>query len=187
MEDWFTAYRIPLGKWIEAVVDALNTHAAWLFNAIAFFVGTVVDGLTDGLMLLPPLVTILALAALAYGLQRSWMLAAGVILSLLLIVNMGYWEETVETLALVVFATFVCMLLGVPIGIAAARRPWLYKGSSSDPRSYADIADFCVPHPDADSLRPWRGAGIDLDGDLCDSRVDPADAFGHIKRSHALD
>ena len=40
--------------------------------------------------------------------------------------NLGYWAETVETLALVIFATGLCMLIGVPIGIAAAHRPWLY-------------------------------------------------------------
>src|SRR3546814_19799277 len=39
---------------------------------------------------------------------------------------MGYWEETTETLALVLFATATCMVVGVPIGIAAAHRPWLY-------------------------------------------------------------
>jgi glycine betaine/proline transport system permease protein len=39
---------------------------------------------------------------------------------------MGYWEPTLETLALVLCATFVCMLIGVPVGIACAHRPWLY-------------------------------------------------------------
>jgi glycine betaine/proline transport system permease protein len=33
---------------------------------------------------------------------------------------------TVETLALVVCATLVCVAIGVPVGIAAAHRPWLY-------------------------------------------------------------
>src|SRR3546814_19989586 len=49
-----------------------------------------------------------------------------IVLSLLLIVNIGYWTETIETLALVLFATSLCMLIGVPVGIAAAHRPWLY-------------------------------------------------------------
>jgi glycine betaine/proline transport system permease protein len=49
-----------------------------------------------------------------------------VVFSLLLIMNLGYWNETIETLALVVFATGFCMLIGTPIGIAAAHRRWLY-------------------------------------------------------------
>jgi glycine betaine/proline transport system permease protein len=48
------------------------------------------------------------------------------LLGLLLILNQGYWEETTETLALVLSATAVCMGVGVPVGIAAARRPWLF-------------------------------------------------------------
>ena len=44
-----------------------------------------------------------------------------------MIVNEGYWVETTETLALVLAAAVVCMGLGVPLGIAAARRPWLYR------------------------------------------------------------
>ena len=53
-------------------------------------------------------------------------LVALIVLSLLLVMNLGYWEDTIETLALVVFATLVCMVVGVPVGIAAAHRPWLY-------------------------------------------------------------
>ena len=46
--------------------------------------------------------------------------------ALLLIINLGYWQETLETLALVVCGHALCMLIGVPLGIAAAHRPWLY-------------------------------------------------------------
>ncbi len=55
---------------------------------------------------------------------RLVLLVAG---SGLLIINLGYWQETIETLALVGMATFVCMAAGVPLGIAAAHRPWLYQ------------------------------------------------------------
>ena len=42
------------------------------------------------------------------------------------IMNLGYWEATLETLALVLCATLVSVAIGVPTGIAAAHRPWLY-------------------------------------------------------------
>ena len=63
--------------------------------------------------------------ALAWYLQRSARLTVFVGAALLLIINMGYWGETMETLSMVVFATLTCVLIGVPIGIAAAHRPWL--------------------------------------------------------------
>lgn len=43
--------------------------------------------------------------------------------ALLLIINQGYWEETTETLSLVVSATVVCMIAGVPLGVLAAHNP----------------------------------------------------------------
>ena len=46
--------------------------------------------------------------------------------SFLLILNLGYWQETMETLAQVLFATLVCVAIGVPLGIVAAHKPMFY-------------------------------------------------------------
>jgi len=124
--DWLTSYKIPLGKWISNFVDFLNDHAAWVFNLTSDVLGFMIEGLIDILQWTPPLVVVLLAAALAYWLHRSWRLAVMIVLSLLLIINLGYWKDTTETLALVVFATLICLAVGVPIGIAAAHRPWLY-------------------------------------------------------------
>jgi len=124
--DWLTEYKIPLGKWMSKFVDALNTHAAWAFNAISDSLGFMIDGLIDLMQWCPPLVLVALFAAFAYWLHRSVGLVALIVASLLLIINLGYWSETIETLALVIFATALCMLIGVPVGIAAAHRPWLY-------------------------------------------------------------
>ena len=48
------------------------------------------------------------------------------VLGFLFIINQGYWEETTETLALVMTSYFLCMLVGVPVGIFAAHRPRVY-------------------------------------------------------------
>ena len=49
-----------------------------------------------------------------------------VVLGFLFIINQGYWEETTETLALVMTSCFLCLLVGVPVGIFAAHRPRVY-------------------------------------------------------------
>jgi glycine betaine/proline transport system permease protein len=46
-----------------------------------------------------------------------------VALSLLFIVNQGYWDDMIKTLALIIAAAVVCMAAGVPLGIAAAHNP----------------------------------------------------------------
>jgi glycine betaine/proline transport system permease protein len=126
MQDWVTAHKIPLGKGMERLVDWLIDHAGWLFDFFSSRLGQVIDGLIWAMQAIPPLVLVALFAALAYWLHRSVWLVALVVLSLLLIMNLGYWAETIETLALVIFATGLCMLIGVPVGIAAAHRRWLY-------------------------------------------------------------
>ena len=49
-----------------------------------------------------------------------------VVLGLLLIINQGYWNETIESLTLVLSACVVCMGVGVPIGIKLGHKPKLY-------------------------------------------------------------
>jgi glycine betaine/proline transport system permease protein len=124
--DWLTDHKIPLGSWINSLVDLLNAHAAGLFDFISWVLGGLIDGMTDALVAVPPLVLVALLALLAWLLHRSWQLVALVLVSLLLIINLGYWQETLETLALVVSATVMCMLIGVPVGILAAHHPRFY-------------------------------------------------------------
>ncbi len=124
--DWLSNHKLPLGDWIGRFVDLLNEHAAGFFDLVSDVLGFLIEGTIAIMLWFPPLLLIALLAGLAKWLHRGWALAVGTALSLLLIVNLGYWQETVETLALVIFATLVCMLVGVPLGIASAHRPWLY-------------------------------------------------------------
>jgi glycine betaine/proline transport system permease protein len=45
--------------------------------------------------------------------------------ALVFILNQGYWEATMETLSLVLCSASAAAAVGVPLGIAAAHRPWL--------------------------------------------------------------
>jgi glycine betaine/proline transport system permease protein len=78
----------------------------------------------------PALAVIAVFIALTWYLQRSWKTCLGVLLGFLFILNQGYWEETTESLTLILSACVVCMGLGVPIGIATAHRPRLYASLS---------------------------------------------------------
>ncbi len=126
MEAWITDHKLPLGAWAKAGIDWINANFAGLFDLVALSLGAVLDALVGAMLWINPLAFILLVAALALWLQRSFLLMAGVALSLLLVLNLGYWQETIETLALIVTATVLCMAIGVPLGIAAAHRPWLY-------------------------------------------------------------
>jgi glycine betaine/proline transport system permease protein len=124
--DWLTAYKIPVGQAARAAVDWLTANLAWFFDGLALVMQGLVDGLLFILETPHPLVVVAAFAGLAWWLRRSWSVVALTVLGFLFIINQGYFDETVETLTLVLSACVICMALGVPIGIAAAHRPKLY-------------------------------------------------------------
>ena len=138
--EWLTENKIPVGDAAEAVFDWLQTNGAWFFDGLADAMEELIDGVLRVLQEPPrwageaiwpaewhPLVVIAAFVALTWAIQRSWRTCALVGLGFLFILNQGYWEETTESLTLVISACVVCMAIGVPIGIAAAHRPGLYR------------------------------------------------------------
>lgn len=124
--EWLTDNKIPIGKGAKVVVDWLTDNAAWLFDGISYVLEAMIDGILWVLQAPHPLFVVVAVTGLAWFVRRNISFPLFVLASLLLIVNQGYWEETTETLALVMASTAVCVLVGVPIGVAAAHRPRLY-------------------------------------------------------------
>jgi glycine betaine/proline transport system permease protein len=124
--DWLTDYKIPVGKVAKSIFDWMKDNLSPLFDAISAVMDAMIAGILWLLQAPHPLVIVALFIALTWYLQRSWKVCLGVLLGFLFILNQGYWEETTESLTLILSACVVCMGLGVPIGIAAAHRPRLY-------------------------------------------------------------
>lgn len=125
--NWITETKIPVGRTAEAVFEWLQINGAWFFDGLAVAMEALIDGVLWMLQGPPPLMITAVFGLITFVLQRSWRTAGFVVLGLLFIVNQGYWEETTESLTLVLSACVLCMGVGVPIGIAAAHRPRLYR------------------------------------------------------------
>lgn len=123
--DFLTAYKIPVGAWMTAAVKWLIANADWLFDGIRAALDAVIKAILVLIQLPHPLLAVVLVAGFAWWLRRSVGLTVFVVLALLFIINQGYWKETTETLALVIASTAVCMAIGIPLGILAARRPWM--------------------------------------------------------------
>ncbi|WP_434624763.1 choline ABC transporter permease subunit [Pseudomonas sp. Z1-29] len=123
---WTAQEKLPLGEYIARYVEWLTQNGADVFDAISLSLSEVISVFTSALLWFNPLALIGLLALFAYYIQRKVSLTLFVGLSFLLIFNLGYWQETMETLAQVTFATLVCVIIGVPLGIVAAHRPWFY-------------------------------------------------------------
>ncbi|PRI12100.1 ABC transporter permease [Leucobacter massiliensis] len=112
--------RIPLGEWVADGLDWFKRSFDGLLDVITVVVRFLVEGLADVLTAVPFPVLIVLFALIGW-LVRSWQLALGTAVTLLLVVAMGQWENAMLTLALVLIAAAIAVLIAVPLGIAAAR------------------------------------------------------------------
>ncbi len=124
--EWLTDNKIPIGKWAKVFVNWLTDNAEWLFDGISYGIAVMIDGILWVLQAPHPLIVVAFATGLAWFVRRNISFPLFVLASLLLIINQGYWDETTETLALIMASSAVCVLVGVPIGVAAAHRPRLY-------------------------------------------------------------
>ena len=125
--EFLTDYKIPVGKTAKAVFEWMNANLGGVFDAISVAMEAMINGILYVLQTPHPLVIIAVFIAITWFLQHSWKVCLGVLVGFLFILNQGYWEETTESLTLILSACVVCMGLGVPIGIAVAHRPRLYR------------------------------------------------------------
>ena len=121
-----TDHKIPLGLWVKDGVKWITDNFYDQFDAFSRGLGFLIENFAGLLAAVPPVVLVLLTCAFGYWLHRSWGLVALIAGGLLLILNLGFWAAMIETLALVLFATLVSLVLGVPIGILAARRRWVF-------------------------------------------------------------
>ena len=125
--NWLTDTKIPVGKVAGSAFDWLQDNGAWFFDGMSDAMEAFIDAVLWVLQSPHPFFIIAAFVALTWLLQRKWKICLFIALGFLFILNQGYWEETTESLTLVLAACVVCMGVGVPIGIAAAHRPRLFR------------------------------------------------------------
>ncbi|KPP88664.1 MAG: choline ABC transporter, permease protein [Rhodobacteraceae bacterium HLUCCO07] len=124
--NWLTDTKIPVGKTAKQVFDWFQDVGEPFFDGLSLMMELLIEGILWVLQSPPELAVVAGFMALTWALQRGWKMPLLVGLGFLFILNQGYWEETTESLTLVLSACVVCMSVGVPIGIAAAHRPRLY-------------------------------------------------------------
>lgn len=124
--DWLTT-KIPVGKTAKVVFDWLQLHGGVVFDTISHMMETMIEGILWVLQTPPPLSVVAFFVIVTWLLQRNVKTAGLVAIGFLFILNQGYWENTTESLTLVLSACLVSMTIGVPIGIACAHRPRLYR------------------------------------------------------------
>jgi glycine betaine/proline transport system permease protein len=116
--------QIPLAKWVNSIIAGIVGNFGGFFSALS----SVIDGVVGGLSFVlaaPPALVMVAVFAVAAFFLSGWRIAVFTVLGLLLVVSLGLWELTMTTLSLILVATTVCLAIGIPIGIIAAKSPRL--------------------------------------------------------------
>ena len=124
---------IDLGKYIEQGINVLEESFSGLWGAIDDVISWTVDILNDTFFAIPFIIIIALVTFGAYyanagkrafkkeGFKKGAGMALFVVLGLLLIWAMGYWKEAIQTTTLVIVATLIALMLGIPLGIWTAR------------------------------------------------------------------
>lgn len=117
---------IPLDKWIETGLDWVVDHFRPVFLIIKKPVEALLSLIDSGLQAVPPTLFILVAVALIW---RTAGRSVGIfsLVSLLTILFIGIWQETMTTLSLIATAIVVCVIIGIPIGIWCARSDRVWK------------------------------------------------------------
>ncbi|WP_053658649.1 ABC transporter permease/substrate binding protein [Streptomyces sp. MMG1121] len=112
--------RIPLGDWVDSGVNWLVDHFSWLFDAIKAVMEGMYNGIDTVLAAPEPLLMAGILAVIAWWLRG---LLAGVLAfaGFALVDSLQLWDQAMSTLALVLVATVIALVISVPLGIWAAR------------------------------------------------------------------
>lgn len=116
----FEKHKIPLEKVIEQAVDWLVANYRPQFQAIKWPVEKTLNGIDGLLQFVPPIVIIAAIFLIAWR-MASWKVGIFGVITFLLIGFLGFWEDAMTTLAMVISAVIFCVVVGVPTGVIAAR------------------------------------------------------------------
>ncbi|MFV1850760.1 MAG: ABC transporter permease [Thalassospira sp.] len=111
---------VPLGKWVNQFVDWLVINYGATFEAFADSLLTVLVALEQVLRGAPWWVVLIAIAAITWHASKNWKLVAGLVIAMFAIGTLGLWDKAMQTLALMIVATSLSVLIGIPVGIAMA-------------------------------------------------------------------
>ncbi|ROS63739.1 glycine betaine/proline transport system permease protein [Curtobacterium sp. PhB172] len=135
----FGDFHLPLGTWVAAVVDWITTYLSGFFDVVRY-VFTWMDAWMEYFLSIPPFWVVVAVLVVLAFLAKGWKLALGAAIGLLFIVSVGQWTNAMNTLALVVVAAGLAVVLSIPLGVWAAR-------SDAASRIIRPVLDFMQTTP----------------------------------------
>ncbi|WP_373754769.1 ABC transporter permease/substrate binding protein [Jeotgalibaca porci] len=118
----FLRHALPVASWIDSFTEWLTTTFAGLFSFLQTVGKAMMNGMTGMLLLVPPLVFIPLLALFMFIISKKKIgLTVFTLLGLLFVYNQGLWTNLMNTVTLVIVASLVSIIIGIPLGILMAK------------------------------------------------------------------
>jgi glycine betaine/proline transport system permease protein len=111
---------LPLGEWVDRGVKYVIDNDGGTLERLGSGIGTLTEALELGLQAVPMSVVTALLVGLGFW-RIGWKFALFCLACCYVIDATGFWPQTMVTLALIIAATVISLVLGLPLGIWAAR------------------------------------------------------------------
>ncbi|MFZ7946683.1 MULTISPECIES: glycine betaine ABC transporter substrate-binding protein [Bacillaceae] len=118
--------KIPLGDWVDALVRWVTVALSGFFSVITTAIESLLDIIVSVLSAGPPIILIIILTLLVIYTSR-WPVGIFALISLLLIDNLGYWDSSIQTIAIVLLSGLLTIIIGIPVGIWCAQRKTVHR------------------------------------------------------------
>ena len=110
------------------IADAVNRFVDWLviehgafFESIANSVLVVLVAIERVLRGAPPILILIAVGLIAFAASRHVLLSLAMAALTWLIGSLGLWDQAMQTMALLIVAVGIAILLGIPFGVLTAK------------------------------------------------------------------
>ncbi|WP_272011556.1 ABC transporter permease [Roseovarius sp. ZX-A-9] len=107
----------PLERWVNEALDWLITGYGDQFEVVSDFILSILIWIEWALLTIPWWGVTILLCALGWHASRGWKLPVIVGSSLILVGSLGLWNLTMQTMALMIVAVLLSVVIGLPLGV----------------------------------------------------------------------
>ncbi len=113
---------IPVADWVDDLTDWIVDTFAFIFDPLKNEFGDFIEWIADLLAAIPPVIVMLLIVVGAFFITgKKFGLAAFSLVGLIFIENQGLWTELMSTFTLVLTASLLSVMVGVPVGILMSK------------------------------------------------------------------
>ncbi|MBK6387084.1 MAG: proline/glycine betaine ABC transporter permease [Rhodoferax sp.] len=111
---------LPLGEWVDQGVKFVIDNDGGTLERLGSGIGTMTEGIELALQAVPVWM-VTAIFVLTGFWRVGWKFALFCLACCLVIDGTGFWPQTMVTLALIIAATVISLVIGLPLGIWVAK------------------------------------------------------------------